>query len=283
MPKLFFIVLCFVAFGVKAQIINTPLAGKPIQNSPWIQFVNNFQTDDTVYFGINPNQYPDLINKTVNVYVVKSRIPDSYVSNPELDDIRGAAQQVTISGTSIRENIFMLEQSWAFEYQISGSALGVGYDLIIDIDNNGLLSSGDIVDGWNKNVAGFYKVHNTANPGNYKTAVQDYTNNDAWLNKRIFYPQNIASLGKLPLVIVSHGVGHDYFMYDYIGEHLASYGYIVVVHANDVKSAKTNSASLTTLKNTDQFIGERSSLLNGIFEHRVAGLLIKSLQGYIER
>ena len=271
MKRLYIIILIFNTLCLNAQITNTPLAGKSLDDFPWFQYINNFQTDDTVYLGIDPNHFPNLSNQIISIFIVESRTPDSFITNPNLEDVRGAAQQVTISGTSIQENIFMLDQSYLLEYQ-SGSSLGVGYDLIIDADNNELLSPGDIIDGWDINKAGFYKVHNTADIGPLVSIVDNYYNENEWLNKRIYFPENIESLGELPLVIVSHGWTYDYFMYDYIGEHLASYGYIVVIHANDVGNggpSATHSASLTTLDNTDHFIGEQSSILNGVFDGHI--------------
>ncbi len=271
MKKLYFIIFIFTAFCLKAQITNTPLAGKPLNDFPWFQYINNFQTDDTVYLAIDPNRFPSLINQTINVFIIESRTPDSLIINPYLEDVRGAAQEVMISGTSIQENIFILDQSSLLEYQ-SGYSLGVGYDLILDIDNNEIFSTGDIIDGLDSYKAGFYKVHNTADPGPFTPVIENYFNENPWLNKRICFPANFESLGELALVIVSHGWTYDYLMYDYIGEHLASYGYFVVIHANDVGSgehAATNSASLTTLDNTDHFIGEQSTIFNGYFDGHI--------------
>jgi predicted dienelactone hydrolase len=78
-----------------------------------------------------------------------------------------------------------------------------------------------------------------------------------WLDQKLFYPSNIAALNKLPLVVFTHGWTFTQQHYDYIGEHLASYGYLVMLHANDVGSgngAATHSASLTTLSNTEFFL-----------------------------
>lgn len=53
------------------------------------------------------------------------------------------------------------------------------------------------------------------------------------LGEDLYYPTNIATMGRLPLVIIGHGNGHDFRWYDHIGNHLASYGYIVMSHDND--------------------------------------------------
>ena len=265
------LIFIFLASKADAQIINTPLAGKPLEDIPWFYYINNFQTSDTVYLGVDPFRFPNLINQNISVFIIESKTPDSLVLNPFLEDVRGNPQQITVSETSIQDNIFILNQSSELQDQ-NGFSLGIGYDIILDVDNNNTLSPGDIIDGWDNTTAGFYKVHNTAEPGPFEAVVNNYYDGNAWLNKRIYYPQNIGSLEELPLIIVSHGWTYDYFMYDYIGEHLASYGYIVIIHANDVGSggpAATHSASLTTLNNTDHFIGAQSNIFNGIFEGHI--------------
>jgi len=271
MKTCFLIVCFFTVISLDAQIIGTPLAGKPIDESPWFQYIDNFQSYDTVYLGIDPNQFPSLINQTISIYIIESKTPDSLSADPVLIDVRGEEQTIAINGAGIQENIFILDQSFLLEDQ-SGHSLGVRYDLVLDADNNGILSPGDVIDGWDIQRAGFYKVHNTSEPGPFVAMVENYENNNFWLNKRIYYPENINSLGELPLVIVSHGWTYDYFMYDYIGEHLASYGYIVVIHANNVGTggtAATHSASLTTLDNTDHFIGVQGEIFSGVFEGHI--------------
>jgi hypothetical protein len=58
--------------------------------------------------------------------------------------------------------------------------------------------------------------------------------------------------------VVSHGWTHDPLWYDHIGRHLASYGYIVMSHANDVGDGDplaTETASTATLDNIDFLLG----------------------------
>ena len=62
-------------------------------------------------------------------------------------------------------------------------------------------------------------------------------------------------MGKLPLVIIGHGNGHDFHWYDHIGNHLASYGYVVMSHDNDTVPGPA-SAATTTLGHTDAFIDQ---------------------------
>ena len=47
-------------------------------------------------------------------------------------------------------------------------------------------------------------------------------------------------MGQLPLIVISHGNGHDYTWYDHIGYHMASYGYIVMSHQNNTGPGDRN-------------------------------------------
>jgi predicted dienelactone hydrolase len=71
----------------------------------------------------------------------------------------------------------------------------------------------------------------------------------------LYFPTNIAAMGKLPIVVLGHGNGHNFQWYDHIGNHLASYGYVVVSHGNDTGPG-SNSAASTTLGHTDAFINQ---------------------------
>jgi hypothetical protein len=77
MKKLYFIIFIFTTLCLNAQITNTPLAGKPMNDFPWFQYINNFQTGDTVYLGIDPNYFPNLINQTISVFIIESKTYNS--------------------------------------------------------------------------------------------------------------------------------------------------------------------------------------------------------------
>jgi len=106
--------------------------------------------------------------------------------------------------------------------------------VVIDVNGDGLLSEGDYADGY-RGAAGFYVVKDTVAPGPLLTTAINYSGG-SWLGQRTWYPTNIGELGQLPLVVISHGNGHNYTWYDYLQQHLASYGYVVMSHENDTGS-----------------------------------------------
>ena len=103
--------------------------------------------------------------------------------------------------------------------------------------------------------------------GAFDTTVETYSLG-TWRAQRTYWPVGIASMGELPLVVISHGNGHDYRWYDYLGEHLASWGYVVMSHSNETGPG-IETASTTTLENTDEFLGALDAIADGALEGHV--------------
>ncbi len=175
---------------------------------------------------------------------------------------------VTFNGPNIQGNTFVV----VAPNQLSANAglgLGVGYDIVIDVNQDGILNGDDYIDGRN-NESGFYRVHDTSAPGPEAVTELTYNINGAvaatygipggFESQNLFFPTNVAGVvaatgENLPLIIVSHGNGHQYEWYDHIGNHLASYGYVVMSHRNNT-GAGTVAASTTTLTHTDALIDQ---------------------------
>jgi hypothetical protein len=73
--------------------------------------------------------------------------------------------------------------------------------------------------------------------------------------------------------VVSHGNGHDYRWYNHIGEHMASYGYVVMSHSNNTQPG-IETASITTIDNTDHFLGNLGVIAGGALDGLVDGTQI---------
>jgi hypothetical protein len=76
----------------------------------------------------------------------------------------------------------------------------------------------------------------------------------------------------VPIVFIGHGWTHDYTWYDHIGNHLASYGYVVVSFRNDVGAGDpqgTQTASVSTVNNTDYVLGHLDTLGGGILDGHI--------------
>lgn len=259
------VALCALfAAPAQAAVTKTELAGHALGQYPFFQYVKAVNENNGVQVAIDPTRFPAIGGQTCDIYVVAAKSTVQWNTNPSLTDITtGGAQTALFSATNIQANTFTVTAP----FELSGSAgtdLGVGYDVVLDCNQDGVLNGNDYIDGRN-NESGFYVVHDTTGPG--PLAVTELTYNlsaavgatfgipGTHLAQNLFYPTNIASMGTLPLIVISHGNGHNYAWYDHIGNHLASYGYIVMSHANDTVPGPVT-ASTTTLAHTDAFIDQ---------------------------
>ena len=255
-------VLC--AVPLQAAVTKAELAGNPLGTYPFFQYIKAINANAPVNVAIDPSRFPAIVGQTCDVYVVNAKKTIGWNTNITLTDVTtGGMQTHTFSPGTIQANTFQVTVASELS-GAAGTGLGVGYDVVLDCNQNGLLDGNDYIDGRN-NESGFYIVADTTAPG--PLAVTELTYNlsaatgaafgipGTHLAENVFFPTNIATLGQLPLIIVSHGNGHNYQWYDHIGNHLASYGYIVMSHANNTVPGPVT-ASTTTLAHTDAFIAE---------------------------
>lgn len=252
------------AVPLQAAVTKAELAGHPLGTYPFFHYVKAVNTNNTVHVAIDPSRYPAIVGQTCDIYVVAAKKTIGWNLNNTLTDVTfGGMQTQTFSPGTIQANTFQVTVASELS-GAAGTGLGVGYDVVLDCNQNGLLDGNDFIDGRN-NESGFYIVHDTTTPG--PLAVTELTYNlsaatgaafgipGTHLAQNVFFPTNITTMTQLPLIVVSHGNGHNYQWYDHIGNHLASYGYIVMSHANNTVPGPV-SASTTTLGHTDAFIAE---------------------------
>ncbi len=258
-------VLCLLfPLAAAGQITKTELAGNSLSQYPFFEYVRAINVNAPVKVAVDPTRFPAIVGDTVDIYVVNHKSPSDWSSNPALVDVTpGGHLTQTFSGATIQLNTFEVAAASTLNAN-AGLGLGVGYDVVLDRDQNGSLGAGDFIDGLG-GEAGFYVVHDTTAAGPEAVTEMVY-NLDAGvaatfgitptrLGEDLYFPTNIATMGKLPIVIIGHGNGHDFRWYDHIGNHLASYGYVVMSHGNDTMPGPA-SAATTTLGHTDAFIDQ---------------------------
>jgi hypothetical protein len=241
------------------------LAGDSLAGYPFFQFVRVIHEGAPVKLAVDPLLLPQLAGVSADVYVVDARSAAEWQADRTLVDVRaGGPQTVLFSGAGIQANTFTLDLG-----TLSGAAgtdLGAPYDVVVDADLDGLLGVTDVIDGGGEE-AGFYVVRDTSAPGPLGTVEVLYSGG-SFLGENTFYPSNIASLGKLPLVVISHGNGHNYQWYDHIGTHLASYGCVVMSHENNTGPG-SDAASLTTLSNTQYILANQATIAGGVLNGHI--------------
>lgn len=260
----FALVVLMHPLAAAAAAIRTELAGNTLAEYPFFESVRAFNVDAPVEVAIDPTRFPAVVGDTCDVFVVAHKSPSQWGSDPSLVDVTpGGPQSESFVAGSIQANTFQVTAPSQLSAD-AGLGIGVGYDVVLDCDQDGTLGDGDFIDGLG-GEAGFYRVHDISSAGPLAVTEVAY-NLDAgvaagfgivgtMLGQDLYFPTNVAAMGKLPLVVVSHGNGHNFQWYDHIGNHLASYGYVVMSHANHTGPGPFT-ASTTTLGHTDAFLDQ---------------------------
>ena len=252
-----------VTFTIEAPI-EVELTGRPLAAYPFFEFRHTFNAGSPVKGTVDAEHFPWLTGQLADVYVVEERGASEWAQNPALVDVRGAPLPVNFPGIDVYGNVFSADAG-VLPAPI-GAELGIGYDLVLDFDQDGQLSAGDLIDG-RGDEAGFSVVRDVVAPGPYQVIEVTYSGG-SFLGQNLYYPSSIADLGELPLVVVSHGNGHNLSWYDHIGYHLASYGYVVMSHQNNTVPGVA-AASLTTITNTDYILGNLATIAGGELDGHV--------------
>jgi len=246
--------------------LQVQLACQETDGCPHATYVQAFLEGGPVQIAIDTTRLPELGGLTVDLYVTEHRTPAEWELDPVLLDRSGGIETVTPGGP-LTNNVFVVDAG-----TLSGSSgtteVGVDYSIVIDRNRDGLLDGGDLVDGWGE-TPGFQVFGNLTLPGPYQP-VSTLFNGGSFRNQKIYYPEEVATLGELPLVVVSHGNGHNYQWYDHIGNFLASWGYVVMAHQNNTGPG-IETAATSTLRNTNLFLGRL---------HEIAG---GALQGHVDK
>jgi len=253
-----------------AGLVALELAGRDLPSTPDFEFVQSFFGYLPVGAALDTDRHPQWIGVTANVWLCDHQDAAGWAASPTLVDVRGSPQPIAFVGGGVSANRFVLDIGF-----LSGQlplGLGLPLDVVIDADGSGTLSSGDFIDGGGAKP-GLWLLYPTALAG-VQAVTEVLYSGGSFLGQDLYYPTDIANLGELPLVIISHGNGHNYQWYDHIGMHLASYGYVVMSHQNNT-SPGVNSAATTTLTNTEYLLANLATIAGGalaghVDRHRIA-------------
>ncbi len=270
-PKyLLLLATLFISIGMSGQEVQ--LAGNSLAQYPYFEFVKAFNVNANVEIAVDPTLHPGISGQTADIYIVEAKNVIEWDNDPSLTDITSDGYlTITFTGSTIQENSFTVSgpdelssAAWV-DATNNFTGLGHGYDAVIDINQNGVFDSNDLIDGYG-DEAGLYIIHDVTQPGPLDvTTSETYSVGTIFgipadeTNEILYYPTEIASMDPLPLVVISHGSGHEYTWYDHIALHMASYGYIVMAHENmDVAVGHNHTDALLELQ--DEIAG---GVLNG--------------------
>jgi len=255
-------------FEIYQGLLVTDLIGRPLPDFPGFTFVQSFYEGTPVSAAVDLSRLTSLAPGNYELFIVEDRTQGQWGANNQLTDVRGSSQIVNFSGATLGSNAVTVDSGTLAAD--NGLQLGIGYDVVLDVDGDGRLSTGDVIDGYGVE-AGFYVVRDPSENGPLTPIEEDVFVTgvkSGFEGENIFYPSNIASMGKVPLIVISHGNGHNYNWYNHLGSHFASWGFIVMSHRNDTVPG-IETASQTTLTHTDAFLGQLGTIAGGILEGHV--------------
>jgi hypothetical protein len=241
------------------------LAGVKLGKYPYFTNVRAFTEGTPIRIGIDTLVEFRIAPRTVDVYITVHKSDRRWEKKRTLTDVRGGPTRVTLVPGGLKRNIHLIDNG-TLNGRTGTTELGVGYDIVVDMDRNGVLDDTDKLDGWGAE-AGFYVMQDLTEFGPYDT-IEGINNQGGFIAQNYYYPTNIAQLGALPLIVVSHGNGHDYRWYDHIGHFMASWGYVVMSHRNNTGPG-IEAASTTTLRNTNNFLANLDVIADGVMAGHV--------------
>ncbi len=250
--------------GCPADVDGVELVGRPMSGFPHIEIVDTFVVGQTASIAVDPSVYPDVIGVPVDVYVVEARSQAEWDADAMLIDARiSGAQSLTFPGGSFASNVFMLNSTALLAPAETEASVAAGYDIVIDADRDGMLSPGDLIDGLGDDTGVWYAKDLTRLGPYDRAPALDYSVSWPGLpssrtRELLVYPAD-PSLTNMPVVIIAHGNGHDYRWYDYVQQHLASHGYVVMSHQNDTIPG-IEAASDSMLRHADAFLGNYETI-----------------------
>ena len=249
---------------------NVELAGNPLASFPFVEHVKAFNEGSNLSVAVDVGLYPWAVG-AADLYVVEHKSRAQWLADPTLTDVTSSGPETeTITNGGVQSNTFVVDFGDTPLPGIDlGVAVGHGYDVVVDLDQDGTFDGEDLIDGFDAEEAGLYVVHDLQLPGPHPVTEIIYSGG-TFLDQDLYYPSDIASMGVLPLLIVSHGNGHNYQWYDHIGNQMASYGWVVMSHSNNTGPG-IETASTTTLTNTDYLLGNLGTIGGGVLQGHIDG------------
>ena len=176
------------------QAARVELAGNSLDEYPFFEYVRAFNEDATVEVAIDPTRFPEVIGQTCDIYIVAARTEAEWSADPALVDVTpDGAQTETLGGATIQYNTFLVTGPYELDAD-AALGLGVGYDVVLDLNQDGLLDAGDYIDGLGDD-AGLYAIHDVVRDGPLSVVEVIYSGG-SWLGPDTYYPTHIDQMGQ---------------------------------------------------------------------------------------
>jgi hypothetical protein len=250
-PAMAVATLACLAGSTHAQIgglVARELAGNDLAQFPFFEYVKAINEGAAVRLGLDPGTNPAWSGTRSTSTSTAHKTIAGWTSSPALVAVSGGAETVTPVAGTIQANTLVVDAG-----TLSGNAgieLGVGYDLVLDVNQDGALDAGDYIDGYG-DEAGFYVCANTVAPGPLEPVELTYD-----LSPASFDAQNTFTIPRASPRWAScrsssraTATATTIPVVRHLGTHLASYGYVFMSHENNTGPG-VEFAATTTLSNT---------------------------------
>lgn len=228
------------------------LAGLVVPDGPGFDDGSDlFYGDREAWVDVPAHAYPDREGRPFDAWLVPH-------TDPPVTDLAGAGGLGPAPGTAgapVSLGVVPNGAPWS------------SWDVVADFDRDGTLSPGDLARGPGSRPV-LVLGTSIAAPGPHPIQQVDVNLGGQWLSQRVYWPTDLDGSDPAPLVVISHGNGHDYRWYDDLGQHLASYGYVVMAHTNNTEPGPV-AASRTTVQNTDAFLQALPTFQGGALDGAV--------------
>ena len=248
------------SFGFENGVVLTPrIAGRPLAHRPYFHFLNNFPTGTDVYAALDPDALPPgLVSQRAAIYVIRHKSAADWNASSALTDVSGPGMTSSVKIVPIVPGCV----NWNTTLVWPNPQTPGMYDIVIDFGNNAadpsqFVPSGqlkpplDMIDGYVR--VGFYVTQDPSLPGPYAGTIgqHDYAlpaidvpspdginpTDSLPITATIRYPAQssgpdaLFANGAFPLVVIMHGnsgMDTSYLGYNYLLDHLASWGFVAM-------------------------------------------------------
>ncbi len=228
----------------------------------FVETVSLTNTGEAVGLHLDPSRFAHRTGETFTAWVIPHRTAEGWTTDPNFAALEAVSSVEGTVGDGLVSAPLTL---WASP-ETDGD-LATAYDILIDFDGDRTLDPGDVLQGGD--VPALTVLGDLLAPGPHDVSSDDWTAS-YWITQRVYWPTDIDTMDARPLFVISHGNGHDYDWYDYLGNHLASWGYIVMSHRNDTVPG-TETAAVTTGNNTEALLADPSPVGGGVLVDKIDG------------
>ena len=183
-------------------VVASPLVGRPRTVAPGWESVASVLDTEPVTLGLDPVRFADRVGLPFDAYVVAHRTAEEWAIDPGLSDVTGGPEPGVVTAGALNTTPL-----WASPPLVTGDVLA-SYDVVVDFGADGQLDPEDLIDGFDE-TGGVARIGDLSLRGPHAVEQGEFSGG-SFLGQRVYWPGDIATMGARPLIVISHGNGHQY-------------------------------------------------------------------------